>query len=165
MSSSSSSTGRISHPARGLIQTASRRSTATGAAPAAPAARPAGPERWRRDAGAADVAVLDIPASAQRDRVFEIDVGLTVRSAAPDDLKPGKAAAAPSHALSVELNGSREWSRHIPTSNPGETDTLDWRCRRVVPLGQALRIRAITQVSGKVQRVRLLITAEEEQTS
>jgi hypothetical protein len=173
-SSSSSPTGRISHPARGLIQTGSRRATAaasaSASAPAANAAhtaaarRQAGPERWSRDAGSADVAVLDIPASAQRDRVFEIDVGLTVRSAAPGDAARAKAAA-PSHALSVELNGAREWSRHIPTSNPGETDTLDWRCRRVVPLGQALRIRAITQVSGQVQRVRLLVTAEEEPTS
>jgi hypothetical protein len=66
--------------------------------------------------------------------------------------------------LTVELNGAREWSRRIPTSNPGQSDSLDFRCRRLVPEGQALRIRAVTQV-GQAQRLRLRIDAEQETPS
>jgi hypothetical protein len=110
------------------------------------------PEHWSVDAAASDVAVLTIPASAQRDRVFEIDVRFAVRTtAAVDDAW---------HALGVELNGAREWSRRIPTANPGQIDSLDFHCRRRVSLGEALRIRATTQV-GQAQRQRLQIDAEE----
>jgi hypothetical protein len=110
------------------------------------------PEHWRIDAGAADVAKLDIPPSAQRERVFEIDLRFAV--GAP-------ASGAPAwHAMNVDLNGVREWSRRCDTHHP--TDTLDYHCRVVLPIGRALRVRAVTQVSG-AQRVRLVIEAEESQ--
>ncbi len=111
------------------------------------------PERWHRDAGAADIATLTIPASAQRRRVFEIDVHLVVRTAAE--------AAGPWHELTVELDGKRQWQRRIATSNLGSTDTLDYRCRADLGVGQALRVRAISKL-GSAARVRLLITAEEQ---
>lgn len=116
--------------------------------PASQASRVA-PERWRVDAGASDVALLDIPASAQQVRVFEIDVRLVVRVP----------AAGAWHALSVELNGAREWTRRIASAVPG--DSLDFHCRRELGVGQALRVRVLTQVGGGAQRQRLTIEAEE----
>ena len=120
----------------------------------------AAPERWRVDAGAAEVARLDIPPSAQRERVFEIDLRFVVR--------PPASGAAAWHAMNVDLNGVREWSRRCETHNPAPSpegtlpapDTLDYHCRVVLPLGRALRVRAVTQVGG-AQRVRLVIEAEE----
>jgi hypothetical protein len=114
------------------------------------------PERWSVDAGAADVATLDIPASAQRRRLFEVDVRFVVR--APADGQPGW------HAMTVELDGKRQWHRRIDTHfdarAPGQTDSLDYHCRCDVGLGQALRVRAVTQVGGSA-RVKLVIEAEE----
>jgi hypothetical protein len=112
-------------------------------------------ERWVVDAGPADVATLDIPASAQRDRVLEIDVRFVVRA-------PASAKGA-WHAMSVDLNGVRQWSRRIDTHNPDQTDSLDYHCRRELGAGQALRVRAVTQVGGAM-RVRLAIEAEEAAT-
>jgi hypothetical protein len=112
----------------------------------------AAPEHWRIDAGAADVAKLDIPPSAQRERVFEIDLRFAVRA-------PASGAAA-WHAMTVDLNGVREWSRRCDTHSP--SDTLDYHCRVVLPVGRALRVRAVTKVGG-AQRMRLLIEAEEPQ--
>jgi hypothetical protein len=106
-------------------------------------------EHWAVDAGAADIATLDIPPSAHRRRVFAIDVRFAVRAA----------AAGAWQALSVELNGVREWTRRIDTH--GTTDTLDYHCRRELDIGQALRIRATTKLGG-AQRLRLLIEAEEQ---
>jgi hypothetical protein len=106
-------------------------------------------EHWALDAGAADIATLDIPPSAHRRRVFAIDVRFMVRAT----------AAGAWQSLSVELNGVREWSRRIATQGP--TDTLDYHCRRELDVGQALRVRALTQVGG-AQRVRLLVEAEEQ---
>jgi hypothetical protein len=77
------------------------------------------------DAGTVDVAVLDVPASAQRDRVFDISVHFVVHAPAP--------LAGAWHEMTVELNGRRQWSRQLDTNNPGETDTLDYHCRRDVP--------------------------------
>ncbi len=120
--------------------------------------RPAGdaPERWSVDAGTADLATLHIPADAGRRRVFDIDVRFVVRAAAA-------AAAddeAPWHAMTVEIDGAREWSRRIDTDRLGPTDSLDYHCRRDVAVGQALRVRVLTSLSG-AQRVRLRIEAEE----
>ena len=109
-------------------------------------------ERWAVDAGAADIATLDIPPSAHRRRVFAIDVRFVVRA---------PAGAGAWQALSVELDGVREWSHRISTH--GETDALDYHCRRVLEVGQALRGRARTKLGG-AQRVRLLIEAEEQAT-
>jgi len=109
-------------------------------------------ERWEVDAGAADIATLELPPSALRLRRFEIDVRFVVSAA------PG--AEAPWHALAVELDGQRVWSRRIDTHH-GATDSLDFHCRRELAAGQALRVRAISQVGG-ARRVRLLIEAEEQ---
>jgi len=106
-------------------------------------------EHWALDAGAADIATLDIPPSAHRSRIFAIDIRFMVRAT----------AAGAWQALSVELNGVREWSRR--TGTQGTTDTLDHHCRRELDIGQALRVRALTQLGG-AQRVRLLIEAEEQ---
>lgn len=114
-----------------------------------PHSDPGSAEHWRIDAGAADIATLDIAPSAHRRRVFAIDVRLVVR-----------AGAGAWHALAVDLDGVREWSRRID-SHPG-TDTLDHHCRRVLEAGQALRVRATSQVGGGAQRQRLLIEAEEQ---
>jgi hypothetical protein len=107
------------------------------------------PERWAVDAGSADIATLDIPPSAQRRRTFAIDARFVVRATAPGAWQ----------AMRVELDGVREWSRRIETH--GGTDVLDYHCRRVLEIGQALRVRVVTQ-AGSAQRVRLLIEAEEQ---
>jgi len=113
-----------------------------------------GSERWSLEAGAADVAVLDVPPSAQRDRAFKIHVHFVVRAPVP--------LAGAWHEMDVELNGLRQWSRRVDTHNPGETDSLDYHCRREVPAGQALRVRVTTRVHG-VFRARLNLEAEETQ--
>ena len=64
------------------------------------------------------------------------------------------------HALSVELDGRRHWQRRIPSSNPGQTDSLDYHCRVEVPAGAPLRIRALAQAHG-ARRLQLRIDAEE----
>lgn len=65
------------------------------------------------------------------------------------------------HALTVELDGRRAWSRQIQTSNPGQTDSLDYHQRVEVSEGAGLRVRAITKVRSAVRR-RLHIEAEEQ---
>jgi hypothetical protein len=109
-------------------------------------------EHWQVDAGDADIATLDIP-PALRVRRFHVDVRFVVA-------RPAEAAEA-WHAMSVELNGRRQWSRQIPTSNPGQTDSLDYHVRVDVPEGDALRVRASTKVKGAVRR-QLRIEAEEQ---
>ncbi|WP_374429946.1 hypothetical protein [Ideonella dechloratans] len=109
------------------------------------------PERWVLDAGEADVALLDIPAVLHDERVFEIDVRLEVRH------RGGPEAGW--HALKVELDGAQVWARRLDTPT-GNADSLDYHCRRAVPAGQALRVRALTGVGPGVQRRRLHIEAE-----
>lgn len=108
-------------------------------------------EHWNVDVGDADIATLDIP-PALRARRFHVDVRFVV--ACPDQ------ATDAWHAMSVELNGRRQWSRQIPTSNPGQTDSLDYHVRVDVPEGEALRVRASTQVKCAARR-QLRIEAEE----
>jgi hypothetical protein len=98
------------------------------------------------------VAVLEIPASADRHRVFEIDVRFVVSAA--------EQAVGAWHALSVDLNGLHEWSRRGDTHSPGQSDSLDYHCRRELAEGQSLRVRAMTQVHG-ARRLLLMIEAEE----
>ena len=117
---------------------------------APPAAR--SPERWSVDAGDADFATLDIPADLHVDRSFEIDCRFVVRTSAH--------VQAPSHSMTVLVDGAQQWSRSIPTANAGATESLDYHFRRHVPAGQALRITANTSVRNAA-RVRLLIEAEE----
>jgi hypothetical protein len=110
------------------------------------------PEQWRLDVGDADVAVLDIPPVSDRVRRFEVDVSFVVRA-------PAEAGAA-WHELAVELDGRKQWSRRIATSNPGDQDGLDYHVRVSVATGAALRVRALTKVRGAV-RQRLVIEAVE----
>ena len=109
------------------------------------------PEHWSADAGPRDVARLDIPPDAQRDRTFEIFVSLAVAN------RSGRDGA--THGLKVLVNGALEWQRSVPT-HAGPGDTLDLRLRRSVPRGHALRLTAIGEVVGAV-RVKLSITADE----
>lgn len=112
----------------------------------------AGAEQWQVDVGDADVATLHIPPTLGRARRFHIDVRFVVQC-------PAEGSAA-SHEMTVEVNGRREWSRQIRTSNPGQTDSLDYHFRLEVPVGAALRVRALTRVHGAVRR-RLQIEAAE----
>ena len=111
-------------------------------------------EQWRVDAGDADVATLHIPPVLDRARRFEIDARFVVQCPAQTE---GVDAW---HAMTVEVNGRREWSRQIATSNPGQTDSLDYHWRIELPVGGALRVRALTRVHGALRR-RLLIEASE----
>lgn len=112
----------------------------------------AGAEQWQVDVGDADVATLHIPPTLGRARRFHIDVRCVVQC-------PAEGTAA-WHAMTVEVNGRREWSRQIKTSNPGQADSLDYHFRVEVPVGAALRVRALTRVHGAVRR-RLQIEAAE----
>ena len=109
-------------------------------------------EQWQVDVGDADVATLHIPPTLARARRFHIDVRFVVHC--PSD---GSAAW---HEMTVEVNGRREWSRQIETSNPGQTDSLDYHFRIELAVGAALRVRALTRVHGAMRR-RLCIEAEE----
>lgn len=112
-----------------------------------------GREYWAVSAGSRDVASFDIPADAQRERVFEIDCHFVVR--APAD---GRAAQ---HGLRVLVDGVQEWARRSSTANPGATDSLEYRFRRRLPSGQPLRLVATTEVQGAV-RLELHLEAQEE---
>ncbi len=112
------------------------------------------PERWRVDAGAAEIATLDIPPALGRVRRFHVDVRLVVQC-------PADSATGAWHAMTVQANGRKQWSRQIATSNPGQTDSLDYHFRIDVPESTALRVRALTRVRGAVRR-RLAIEAEEQ---
>ena len=105
------------------------------------------------DVGEAEIATLVIPPALGRGRRFHIDVRFVVQC--PAD---GQGAW---HALTVELDGRREWARQIPTHNPGQTDSLDHHVRVEVPAGSGLKVRALTRVQGALRR-RLCIEAEEE---
>lgn len=109
-------------------------------------------EHWAVDAGERDVAVLAIPPHAQRERSFEIFCRLDVSNRA------GHADA--THGLRVLVNGALEWSRSVAT-HEGGADSLDYRLRRTVPVGQALRLSATAEVHRAVH-LGLTITAQEE---
>ncbi len=111
------------------------------------------PERWTVDAGDADIATLDVPPALTRERRFLVDVRFVVACPAP--------TADAWHALTVELDGRRAWARQIPTSNPGQADSLDYQCEIDLPAGSGLRVRALTRV-GRAVRRQLRIDAEEQ---
>ena len=113
-------------------------------------ARDAKPERWRIDAGDADVATLVIPADAFRVRRFEIDCRLVVV----------RLADGATHGMRVDVDGDLEWSRKAPTENPGQTDSMDYHFRRELAVGQPLRIVVKTH-ARQARRVALVIEAEE----
>jgi hypothetical protein len=110
------------------------------------------PEHWSADSGHRDVAKLDIPADAQRERRFEVFCHLVVSN------KAGRTDA--THGMRVLVNGALEWVRSVPTQADG-TDSLDLRLRRTVPVGQPLRVTATCELRGS-QRVSLTISADED---
>jgi len=110
------------------------------------------PEHWSADSGHRDVARLDIPADAQRERRFEIFSRLVVSN------KAGRTDA--THGLRVLVNGALEWARTVPTQVDGN-DSLDLRLRRSAPVGRPLRVSATCELRG-AQRVSLTISAEED---
>ncbi len=109
-------------------------------------------EHWQADVGHADVATLHIPPTLGRVRRFAVDVRLIVQCPADD--------VAAWHAMTIDVNGRREWARQINTSNPGQTDSLDYHFRIEVAVGSALRVRAVTRVKGAIRR-RLCIEASQ----
>ena len=110
------------------------------------------PERWQLDVADDDIATLDIP-PALRPRSFEVDVHFVVQCPLGDPQAW--------HAMTIEIDGRHAWSRQIATSNPGQTDSLDFHRRVDVPEGTSLRVRAVTRVHAAVRR-RLRIEAEEQ---
>lgn len=110
------------------------------------------PERWQLSGGDAASATLTIPADAARERRFEIACAITVT--VPAD------AEAPWHQMTVQANGTQLWRRREASHNPGAFDGLDYRFRRTVPVGQALRISVAVAGPG-VRRRSLVIEAEE----
>ncbi len=109
-------------------------------------------ELWRTEVGDA-VAVLNIPGALKRARTFDIDVSLWVR--VPEDHDQAW------HALTLEIDGQRQWHRRIASNCPGQTDGLDYHCRVVLQVGASLRIRAVAGTRGAVVQ-RLLIEARED---
>jgi len=110
------------------------------------------PELWRTEVSDA-VAVLDIPGALQRSRRFDIDVSLCVR--VPQDNHKAW------HALSLEIDGQRQWHRRIASHCPGQTDGLDYHCQVVLEAGPALRIRAVASSHGSVVQS-VIIEARED---
>lgn len=110
-------------------------------------------EHWLADVGDADIATLDVPPAIDRTRRFQVDVRFVVQC--PAEGTPAW------HAMTVEVNGRREWSRQIATANPGQTDSLDYHVQVDVPEGTALRVRATTTVRA-ARRRQLRIEAEEQ---
>jgi hypothetical protein len=109
-------------------------------------------ESWTADVDDADVAQLLIPPHAQRDRHFEVSCSLRVKAL--------DGATEPWHALRVLVNGSQRWTRRVNTHTEG-ADSLDYRLRHTVPVGESLRLVAASQVQG-VRRLGLVLTAEED---
>ena len=120
-------------------------------APAAPTpAATDKPERWRIDAGDADVATLVIPTDSFRTRHFEIDCRLVAQPLAAD-----------AHlGMRVDVDGGLEWTRRAPVATPGQSDSIDYHFRRELPAGRPLRVVVKTE-ARQARRVRLLIEAEE----
>lgn len=115
-------------------------------------AAPPRPERWHIEVGDAAVARLDIPADAVRDRVFEIAISMQVR--AHDD------ARQPWHEMRILADGELQWSRRCATQQPAEYDGLDYRFRRRIDVGRALRLQVQSECHGG-RRLKIRIEADE----
>jgi hypothetical protein len=112
-------------------------------------------EQWVVDVDEDEVAVLNLPAVLDVDRVAEIDVRLQVSWA---DLP----AQEPHYALSVDLDGVHEWTRRVDHHPAAPGDSIDYHCSRSLPIGQGLRIRAHALLAGGARCRRLCIEAEVE---
>jgi len=96
------------------------------------------PESWSVRHSDACVAVLTIPGAVGATRAFDVDVQLLARL--PHALRQAEMG------LSLEVDGSRQWSRTILGSTPGETESLEYHCRLVVAPGRDVRLRARAQL-------------------
>jgi hypothetical protein len=108
-------------------------------------------ERWSVESRSGDVARLDIPAHASRERSFEIFCSFVVAH-------PGSGVAR--HGLRVLVDGAQQWARRVET-DAGGRDTLDLRFRRDVAVGRPLRLTAIAEVDRALP-LALSISADEE---
>jgi hypothetical protein len=109
-------------------------------------------ERWQASAGDSASLKLDIPAALQRERTFEIACLMRVKAL--------DGAEAPWHGLRVLANGELQWSRRIATDHPAPFDGLEYRFRRSVAPGRALRVQADSECA-QARRLSLTIEAEE----
>lgn len=110
------------------------------------------------------MAQLTIPGALHRTRIFDVDVQLRARV---PDAGGGSDSGNHSHraaelALSLEIDGSRQWARTVPGLTPGEIDCIEYHCRLVVEPGRdtRLRARAGTKYCSLVE---LSLSAVEEQ--
>ncbi len=94
---------------------------------------------------------MSIPPDAERDRSFEVFCSLSVVRSDGDDAW---------HEMRVLVNGTQEWLRREAT-HEGCRDSLDYRFRRHVSLGEPLRVTASSEVH-RARRVELSITADED---
>ncbi len=142
-----------------MQQRASARKPAAAPPQSPPSSRP---ERWCADVGDAALAALRVPPDARRERRFEVACAMTVRL--PADVKTDARTASETgdawHEMTVHVNGARQWSRRIGTSNPGHWDGLDYRFAATVPAGQALRVTVQVATRGALRRS-LLVEADE----
>lgn len=111
------------------------------------------PESWQVTSYDTPVASLTVPGLLSRRRTFDIDVQLRVRVAAD--------ARSSQLGLSLEIDGSQQWSRRIPASLPGELETLDYHCRLVLEPEQQMRLRARAQIKGATMDALILSAVEE----
>jgi hypothetical protein len=110
------------------------------------------PEHWCVESSDS-VGVLNIPGLIGRARVFDVDASLVV------DVPPqGEGAWL---ELTVEFDGTRQWSRRIPAHNPGQTDGLEYHQRVRLEAEQGLRVRVVAAVKG-VRVRQLVVEAREE---
>ena len=98
------------------------------------------PESWRTRTTDTDVAVLTIPGALHRTRTFDVDVQLQVRL--PDPAEAARLVKPAELGLSLEVDGSRQWSRTTNASTPAGVDTLEYHCRLVLEPGRDCRLRA-----------------------
>lgn len=111
------------------------------------------PEVWCTSTADAPVVVLTIPGVLNRTRVFDVDVQLRVRVPA--------SARKTGFGLSLEIDGSRQWSRQMEAGTPGETDSLDYHCRLALAVGRESRLRARASL-GSCALLGLSLTAVED---
>jgi hypothetical protein len=113
---------------------------------------PGRPERWHAEVGDAPMARLEIPPDARKERLFEIAISMLVR--ARED------APQPWHEMRIFADGELQWVRRCPTQQPAEFDGLDYRFRRHIAVGRALRLQVHSDCSG-VRRLKIRIEADE----
>ena len=113
----------------------------------------AAPEHWCVRTTDTNVVVLTIPGHLSRTRSFDVDVQLRVRLPV--------ASRRPELGLSLEIDGSLQWSRTIAGSVPGEVDTLEYHCRLRLEPGRDSRLRA-RATARQCALVSLSLSAVEE---